>query len=104
MSAEAPNLYHVLVGEAEAEAAIRPSGFPHLDLLPANRELVGVEVEFVGLERWEHRLGERLRPLLDRYDYIFLDCPPSLGHLTVAALTDAIAISTGCPAIVIGVV
>jgi chromosome partitioning protein len=67
--AEAPNLYHVLSGDAEAAAAIRPTGFPHLDLLPANRELVGVEVEFVGLERWEHVLGERLAPLRERYDF-----------------------------------
>ena len=88
-SAAAPNLYHVLTGEADTADAIRPSGFPHLDLLPANRELVGVEVEFVGLERWEHVLGERLRPIRERYEFIFLDCPPSLGHLTVSALTAA---------------
>ena len=87
--ADSPNLYHLLVGEAEAAEAIRPSGFPHLDLLPANRELVGVEVEFVGLERWEYVLGERLKPIAERYDYVFLDCPPSLGHLTVLALTAA---------------
>ena len=49
-AATPPNLYQVLSGDAEARAAVRPSGFPHLDLLPADRNLVGVEVEFAGLE------------------------------------------------------
>ena len=84
-----PHLYHVLAGEAAAADAVRPTGFPHLDLLPANRDLVGVEVEFVGLESWELRLRGALEPLLSSYDTILLDCPPSLGHLTVLALAAA---------------
>jgi chromosome partitioning protein len=87
--ADPPHLYHVLTGEAEAAAAIRSSGFPNLDLLPAQRDLVGVEVEFVGEKGWEERLKSILRQLADRYDTILLDCPPSLGHLTVSALTAA---------------
>ena len=96
--ASPPNLYHVLTGAAEAADAIRPSGFPHLDLLPADRNLVGVEVEFVGLERWEQRLGERLAPVKEKYDYILLDSPPSLGHLTILALTaaDAVLVPMQC--------
>ncbi len=97
-SASRPNLYHVLTGSAEAAEAIRPSGFPHLDLLPADRNLVGVEVEFVGLDGWERRLADCLASIRDRYDYVLLDSPPSLGHLTVLALTaaDAVLVPMQC--------
>ena len=87
--AAAPNLYHALTGEADAAEAIRHTDFPNLDLLPADRDLVGVEVEFVGSPGWQKRLREVLEPIRDRYDAILLDCPPSLGHLTVIALTAA---------------
>jgi chromosome partitioning protein len=84
-----PHLYQVLAGQAPIAAAIRPAGFPHLDLLPANRDLVGVEVEFVGLDGWQLRLRDALAPVISSYDTILLDCPPSLGHLTVLALAAA---------------
>ncbi|HEX3527412.1 MAG TPA: ParA family protein [Thermoanaerobaculia bacterium] len=87
--AETPHLYHALTGEADLAATIRTSGFPNLDLVPAQRDLVGVEVEFVGEPAWEERLKILLRQLDGRYDTILLDCPPSLGHLTVSALTAA---------------
>jgi chromosome partitioning protein len=79
----------VLSGEAPLSAAIRPSGFPNLDLVPTGRDLVGVEVEFVGTEGWEGTLRRVLEEVAGRYDTILLDCPPSLGHLTVAALAAA---------------
>ena len=91
-TATVPNLYQVLSGEAEATAAIRPSGFPHLDLLPADRDLVGVEVEFPALESWEQTLRRALAPAREHYHTILLDCPPSLGHLTVNALVAASAV------------
>ena len=88
-NATTPHLYQALTGEAEPADAIRPSGFPNLDLIPAQRDLVGVEVEFVGQEGWEGRLKKVLAKVADRYDIILLDCPPSLGHITVSALTAA---------------
>lgn len=87
--AEPPHLYHAIIGETPLEETIRPSGFPNLDLVPAQRDLVGVEVEFVGEQGWEGRLKNLLAGVSGRYDTILLDCPPSLGHLTVSALTAA---------------
>ena len=89
LQATNPHLYHVLLGEVPMAAAIRPSALPNLSVLPANRDLVGVEVEFVGLERWEHVLAEKVKTVTESYDYLLLDCPPSLGHLTILALVAA---------------
>jgi chromosome partitioning protein len=91
-AAAPPNLYHVLSSDVKATQAVRQTGFPHLDLVPADRNLVGVEVEFAGLDGWETRLANAIEPLLPAYDTVLLDCPPSLGHLTVAALAAASAV------------
>jgi chromosome partitioning protein len=89
IQAEPPHLYHALNGEVPLADTIRPSGFPNLDMVPSQRDLVGVEVEFVGESGWEKRLRGVLDQVAERYDTILLDCPPSLGHLTVNALVAA---------------
>jgi len=96
--ASVPHLYHVLSGEASLADAIQPSGFPNLDLVPTQRDLVGVEVEFVGEPSWEVRLKQVLSQVADRYHVVLLDCPPSLGHLTVNALAaaDAVLVPLQC--------
>lgn len=96
--AENPHLYQALSGAAPVDEAIRDSGFPGLDLLPTDRDLVGLEVELVGADGWQRRLSTVLEPLRDRYRTILLDCPPSLGHLTVVALVaaDAVLVPLQC--------
>jgi chromosome partitioning protein len=86
---DARNLYHALTDQAEIAEVIQPTGFPFLDIVPADRHLVGAEVEFVGEEAWQGRLRDLLEPVRERYTAVLLDCPPSLGHLTVLALTAA---------------
>ncbi len=87
--AQAPHLYHVLSEETTAAEAIQRTDFAGVSVLPSDRELVGVEVEFVGKQGWEHRLQRVLNDVGEDFDVVFLDCPPSLGHLTVNALTAA---------------
>lgn len=89
IAAESPHLYDVISGSSPAADAVVTTDFAGLSVLPSNRELVGVEVELVDTDGWEHRLRHALRKLDDEYDYVFLDCPPSLGHLTVNALVAA---------------
>jgi chromosome partitioning protein len=98
VQASPPHLYHVLTGGVSLDETIWASGFPNLDLVPAGRDLVGIEVEFVGEEGWENRLETALEPARERYDTILLDCPPSLGHLTVSALAaaDSILVPMQC--------
>ncbi len=93
------SIYDVLVAEVPAEEVIVPQvHFPYLDVLPATQDLVGVEVELVGRPGRESILRRALAPLRDRYEYILIDAPPSLGLLTLNTLAaaDAVLIPIQC--------
>lgn len=84
-----PGVYHLLFGEAKASQALLPTALPALEVIPAGPELIGAEVELASAPRRELRLKDALEEILLQYEYILLDCPPSLGLLTVNALAAA---------------
>jgi chromosome partitioning protein len=84
-----PTIYHVLLGGQPAEKALHKTAIQGLQLIPADIDLVGAEIELVGLERREYRLSDCLAPILGGQDFIIVDCPPSLGLLTINALAAA---------------
>jgi chromosome partitioning protein len=96
--AESPTIYEVLIGETSASEALRHTDLAELDILPANRDLAGAEVELVSMEGRERQLADRLRPILGGYEFIIIDCPPSLGMLTLNALccADSVLVPLQC--------
>ena len=82
-------VYEVLIGKAKAAEAIVPTMLPYLNLLPSHVRLVGAEVELVPMVAREHKLKEALAPIQNEYEYLIIDCPPSLGLLTLNTLTAA---------------
>ncbi|HPC11491.1 MAG TPA: AAA family ATPase, partial [candidate division Zixibacteria bacterium] len=83
------SIYDVLLGSATLREVLRETELSYLHLAPSSIALVGAEVELVSVMSRETRLRAALAPVLDDYAYILVDCPPSLGLLTVNALTAA---------------
>lgn len=81
--------YELLIGSAQPKDVLLHTAFEHVDLLPSSMQLAGAELEMVELNRRESRLKAALAALRDEYAYIFIDCPPSLGLLTLNALCAA---------------
>jgi chromosome partitioning protein len=82
-------IYDALVGEVLLEDVIRPTDITTLFVVPATTDLVGAEIELIGAEHRERFLANCLAPIVEQYDYIVIDCPPSLGMLTLNALVAA---------------
>jgi chromosome partitioning protein len=86
-------VYEVLIGTARiADAVLRSVQFKHLDVVPATPDLAGAELELVGAENRETRMKSALAEVRDHYDFVLIDCPPSLGLITVNMLASADAL------------
>ncbi len=86
---EGKSLYDALMGDIDAASCVVDTKIDTLKLLPCDIRLAAAEIELVQQEGREYRLKETLAPLRDQYDYVFIDCPPSLGLLTLNALCAA---------------
>lgn len=92
------DVYDVLINEIKIENTILPSSRTNLDVVPATLQLAGAEIELTAMMARESRLKTAIDELKDQYDFILIDCPPSLGHLTINAFTasDGILIPVQC--------
>jgi chromosome partitioning protein len=93
-----PSLYHVLLGDSLPEDAVIPTDFEGLDLITADKNLIGANLELVDLPNREFRLRERLGAFREQYRYILIDCPPALDLLTLNALiaADSVVVPIQC--------
>ena len=93
-----PSLYHVLLGDTHAKDAIRGTDFEGLQIITADKNLVGSNLELIDLNRREYRLRDRIAEIRDDYQFIVIDCPPALDLLTLNALlaADSVLVPIQC--------
>lgn len=92
------SIYHLLIGEADIEESIIDTNVENLWLIPSSVQLAGAEIELSTVEERETRLKRAIDSIKNEYDYVFIDCPPSLGLLTINSLTavDSVLIPIQC--------
>jgi len=92
------SIYHAIIGEMKLSEVIRPCEIENLSIAPSNRDLIGAELELVSAFSRETKLKSAIREVKDQFDFILIDCPPSLNLLTINALTaaDAVIIPVQC--------
>ena len=98
VSKSKPTIYELMAGQSKFEDTVKKSAVPNLDIISASIDLSGAAIELVGEENREYYLKETIAPFKDQYDYIMIDCPPSLGVLTLNGLVaaDAVLVPMQC--------
>ncbi len=92
------SIYECMIKDSNAHQAIHPTDFEYLDVIPSHIDLVGAEVEMINIDRREERMRDTLKTLRNHYDFIIIDCSPSLGLVTINGLTaaDSVIVPVQC--------
>ena len=82
-------VYELIIGESDLEGCLIKEAVENMDMLPSNVNLSGAEIELIGIDRKEYILKDKIRDIREDYDFIIIDCPPSLSMLTINSMTTA---------------